>query len=64
MVPTRGQRWVEARSGRIVIVLDPDYEDGAVQWHFADESPSKWHYSDVHDFVVCGTFSPENLEKA
>ena len=59
MTPARGQRWTQHRSGRTIVVLNSGYEDVFVQWHFADEPSSEWHYSDICDFMMRGAYCPE-----
>ena len=45
----RGDRYKQLRTGREVIILDPDYEDGMVSWVYADTND--WHYCTVDEFI-------------
>jgi hypothetical protein len=53
-IPKNGQIWRERRSGREIIILNDEYEDVFVQWHYRDEPASSWHYSDCMGFLWDG----------
>ena len=48
----KGDRFIQKRSGRQVVVLDPDYEDGMVSFYYVDHGPSDWFYCTVEEVVV------------
>lgn len=50
----RGDRYKQLRTGREVIILDPDYEDGMVSWVYADTND--WHYCTVDEFIWGRTY--------
>ena len=48
----RGDRFTQTRSGREMVVADPEYEDGMVSFYYADTGPSDWFYCCVEEVII------------
>ena len=51
-----GQRWLQKRTGRAVIVLETRVRNFFVAWHYEDEHFSEWHKSLERAFGEWGMF--------
>jgi hypothetical protein len=48
----KGDVFVQNRSGRRVVVVDPEYEDGMISFYYEDGGEKDWFYCTVEEVVV------------
>lgn len=53
-----GVRWYDSHTKRVVVILDPEYEDCMCSWYYEDNGPTDWHYCCVESFVVWNEYTP------